>query len=90
MCKDRIALESSVIAEFHGFLELEGVARFLEKGADVCSSRNGATALLLMVLNPYTSYEEMAKISRMVIEKEPRVVCARDGFKMTAFEPRTC
>ena len=63
MPKDRIALESSVIAEFHGFLELEGVARFLEKGADVCSSRNGATALLLMVLNPYTSYEEMAKIS---------------------------
>eukprot|EP00434_Breviolum_minutum_P025955 symbB.v1.2.022947.t1/scaffold2067.1/size90749/7 len=61
------------------------VAKFLEMGADVCCRKNGASALLLMVLNPYTALSEMAQICRMVISKDPQVVCLRDGFKMTAF-----
>ena len=40
-----------------------------------------------MVLNPYSSYEEMITICRMVLEKDPRVVCQRDGFKLTPLEP---
>ena len=39
-----------------------------------------------MVLNPYTSYEEMVPICRMVLEKDPKVVCHRDGFKLAPLD----
>lgn len=61
------------------------VAQFIAAGADVCSKRNSASVLLLMILNPYSSFLEMTKICRMVIEKDPQSVCQRDGFKMTPF-----
>ena len=40
-----------------------------------------------MVLNPYTDYAEMLEICRMVLEKEPKVVAQRDGFKLSPFAP---
>lgn len=61
------------------------VGQYLEMGADVCGRKNGASALLLMILNPYTGFEEMSRICPMVIQKDPQVVCQRDGFKMTPF-----
>eukprot|EP00913_Durusdinium_trenchii_P001288 g1187.t1 len=48
------------------------VAQFIAAGADVCSKRNSASVLLLMILNPYSSFLEMTKICRMVIEKDPQ------------------
>ena len=44
--------------------------------------------IVRMVLNPYSSYEEMVPICRMVLQKSPQVVCQRDGFKLSPLEPR--
>jgi hypothetical protein len=43
-----------------------------------------------MILNPYTGFEEMSRICPMVIQKDPQVVCQRDGFKMTPFAAWRC
>ena len=42
------------------------------------------------VLNPYTSYEEMGPICRMIVQKDPQVVCQRDGFKLAPLETCLC
>mmetsp|Transcript_58702 Transcript_58702/g.137454 ORF Transcript_58702/g.137454 Transcript_58702/m.137454 type:complete len:438 (-) Transcript_58702:229-1542(-) len=67
-------------------LQASIVEQFLSAGASPSVSQNGASALLLMALNPYSSYDEMLPICRMMVEKEPNVVCLRDGFKLSALD----
>lgn len=67
-------------------LQASVVQQYLAAGACPSISQNGASALLLMVLNPYSSYEEMVPICRMVLQKSPQVVCQRDGFKLSPLD----
>eukprot|EP00928_Gymnodinium_smaydae_P089067 TRINITY_DN73071_c0_g1_i1.p1 TRINITY_DN73071_c0_g1~~TRINITY_DN73071_c0_g1_i1.p1 ORF type:complete len:522 (-),score=100.90 TRINITY_DN73071_c0_g1_i1:229-1755(-) len=64
-------------------LKLSKVQKYLERGATPMANRNGASALLLVVLNPYASYETYLEVMRVMISMTPRVVGERDGFKFT-------
>jgi len=59
------------------------VQDFIDRGASPSHSQNGASALLLAVLNPYTSYEELRDIFRILLSADPSVAGMRDGFKLT-------
>eukprot|EP00440_Ansanella_granifera_P019643 gb/GFBE01021340.1/.p1 GENE.gb/GFBE01021340.1/~~gb/GFBE01021340.1/.p1 ORF type:complete len:449 (+),score=82.96 gb/GFBE01021340.1/:1-1347(+) len=66
-------------------LSAEKVQRFLEDGASPSASQHGATALLLAVLNPYSTYGELSKMFRIMLQKEPAVITRRDGFNLSPF-----
>mmetsp|Transcript_73549 Transcript_73549/g.137434 ORF Transcript_73549/g.137434 Transcript_73549/m.137434 type:complete len:439 (+) Transcript_73549:93-1409(+) len=79
--------------ELLGYLEHSGyeakqgikaskVEEFLQSGAVPSHSQNGATALLLLVLNPYSEYTELEKAMRLMLTIEPSVATAQDGFKL--------
>lgn len=67
-------------------VEARHVREFLERGAIPSHTQNGATALLLVVLNPYSLYTELVDIFRMMIQADPGVVAVRDGFKLTPMQ----
>lgn len=57
------------------------VNKFLARGAQPDHSQNGATALLLVVLNPYSKLAELQQIFKMMLEVAPKAAEMRDGFK---------
>lgn len=63
-------------------VEKSQVLGFLERGASPSHSQNGATALLMIILNPYNNYEELIPIFRAMLEKEPGCAAIKDGFKL--------
>mmetsp|Transcript_74743 Transcript_74743/g.173107 ORF Transcript_74743/g.173107 Transcript_74743/m.173107 type:complete len:450 (+) Transcript_74743:96-1445(+) len=75
-------LENQGYKEKRG-VEARRVREFLDCGAAPSHTQNGATALLLVVLNPYSRYAELVEVFDMMIRAEPSVVAARDGFKLT-------
>jgi len=62
-------------------LQAQRVRDFLATGASPRHSQNGATALLMVILNPYTTYEELVAIFRCMLENDPMSATVRDGFK---------
>mmetsp|Transcript_157328 Transcript_157328/g.286451 ORF Transcript_157328/g.286451 Transcript_157328/m.286451 type:complete len:462 (+) Transcript_157328:138-1523(+) len=62
-------------------VEARRVLEFLAKGASLRQSSNGATALHMIQLNPYTSYKELLPIFRSILSKDPLCATLRDGFK---------
>ena len=63
-------------------VEARKVLELLEKGASPRHGQNGATALLMVVMNPYTSYQELLPIFRSMLEKDPGCSTVKDGFKL--------
>mmetsp|Transcript_51178 Transcript_51178/g.121642 ORF Transcript_51178/g.121642 Transcript_51178/m.121642 type:complete len:458 (+) Transcript_51178:121-1494(+) len=74
-------LEQCAYEEKRG-IEAAKVEELIRSGASVAHSQNGATALLLAVLNPYTQYPEAVKAFRAMLTQEPEVAAIRDGFKL--------
>lgn len=62
------------------------VAEFLERGVVPSHNNHGATSLLLVVLNPYTSYDALRQVIHLLLTKEPEVASIRDGFGLTALQ----
>mmetsp|Transcript_35509 Transcript_35509/g.81293 ORF Transcript_35509/g.81293 Transcript_35509/m.81293 type:complete len:444 (+) Transcript_35509:100-1431(+) len=62
------------------------VEEFIRCGAVPSHSQNGATALLLTVLNPYSEHLELQKAMRHMLTAEPSVATAMDGFKLKALQ----
>jgi len=62
------------------------VRSYLEKGASPCTAQTGASALLLCVLNPFSTLDQLIEVFRMMLEKEPEVAGMRDGFKLSALQ----
>eukprot|EP00927_Polykrikos_kofoidii_P066345 TRINITY_DN61962_c0_g1_i1.p1 TRINITY_DN61962_c0_g1~~TRINITY_DN61962_c0_g1_i1.p1 ORF type:complete len:497 (-),score=82.31 TRINITY_DN61962_c0_g1_i1:169-1659(-) len=67
-------------------IEASVVEDYLTRGASPCHAQNGATALLFSVLNPYSKYDQLERVFRCMLEKEPIVVEKRDGFKLSALQ----
>lgn len=70
-------------------VEAQRVLDFLAKGASPCHKthgRNGVTALLLIVLNPYNKYEELLPTFRSMLSADPVCVTIRDGFNLTPMQ----
>jgi hypothetical protein len=63
-------------------VEARRVLDFLAEGASPRQSSNGATALLMIVLNPYNAYEDLLPIFRSMLSMDPICATIRDGFKM--------
>lgn len=64
-------------------VEAQHVAEFLDAGADLSHTQNGATGLLLAVLNPFSQLDELEKVFRLILTKDPSVIAIRDGFRLT-------
>lgn len=62
------------------------IADFLSRGASPRHTQNGATAILLVVLNPYTEYQEALEVFRLMLTADPGCASIRDGFKLTPLE----
>jgi len=62
------------------------VKEFLDAGASPGHTQNGATALLLVVLNPYSDLEELKQVFHMMLTIQPEVATMRDGFKLSALQ----
>mmetsp|Transcript_79928 Transcript_79928/g.226083 ORF Transcript_79928/g.226083 Transcript_79928/m.226083 type:complete len:442 (-) Transcript_79928:152-1477(-) len=63
-------------------VEPRRVRKFLERGASPGHTQFGATALLLLVLNPYSSYAQLVETFRAMLTAEPKVATVRDSFKL--------
>lgn len=63
-------------------VDAKKVLNFLEQGASPRHGQNGATALLMVILNPYTSYEELLPIFQAMLERDPGCSTIKDGFKL--------
>lgn len=57
------------------------VEAFVKRGAQPDHTQNGASALLLVVLNPYSTLQDLQKVFRLMLQATPRVAEMRDGFK---------
>jgi len=71
-------------------LKASKVQAFIQSGAPVrtedSSSSRGmkkAQALLLVVLNPYCSLEELEEVFRLILSADPLAAADRDGFKLS-------
>jgi len=62
------------------------VQAFLERGADPGVTQNGATALQMVVLNPYSSFDELLRVFHLMLSKAPAVAAVRDGFKLAPLQ----
>eukprot|EP00931_Biecheleriopsis_adriatica_P050282 TRINITY_DN29103_c0_g1_i1.p1 TRINITY_DN29103_c0_g1~~TRINITY_DN29103_c0_g1_i1.p1 ORF type:complete len:455 (+),score=82.71 TRINITY_DN29103_c0_g1_i1:27-1391(+) len=69
-----------------GSVEAAKIRQFMDAGASPAASQNGATALSLVVLNPYCSYTELVEVFRTLIAADPTVPSMRDGFKLSPFD----
>mmetsp|Transcript_78566 Transcript_78566/g.163229 ORF Transcript_78566/g.163229 Transcript_78566/m.163229 type:complete len:502 (+) Transcript_78566:115-1620(+) len=58
------------------------VKAYLERGAYPSQSQNGASALLLVVLNPYSPLAELEHIFHDMLSVDPSVAAMLDGFKL--------
>jgi len=67
-------------------VEAAQIAEFLSHGASPRHTQNGATAILLVVLNPYTKYQEAAEIFRLMLTADSGCASIRDGFKLTPLQ----
>lgn len=67
-------------------VKADHVAQFLERGASPSHAQNGATSLLLVVLNPYCHYTEVDKVFRLMMAVDPAVATTRDAFKLAPFQ----
>jgi len=67
-------------------VEAKRVRHYLEQGAAPGHTKNGASALLLIVLNPYSTYEELLQVFQLMISKDPNVPTVRDGFRLTPLQ----
>lgn len=67
-------------------VEAAQVKAFIDRGAWPSHSQNGATALLMVVLNPYSSYSELMQVFPMMIRADPASAATRDGFKLAPMQ----
>lgn len=67
-------------------VEAKRVKEYLDQGAKPSHTQSGATAMLLVVLNPYSRYSELCEVFRMMMERDPGVAAVRDGFKLTPMQ----
>jgi len=67
-------------------VEAARVKDFLDRGAKLRHAPRGATALLLVVLNPYSNVSELDKIFKLMLTADPGVALVRDGFKLSALQ----
>lgn len=67
-------------------VEAGQVQALLARGARPDHSQNGATALLLVVLNPYSKLQELKEVFRLMLQAAPNVAAIRDGFKFTPLQ----
>lgn len=63
-------------------IEAHRVQEYLRRGALPRHSQNGATTLLMIVLNPYNDWEELLQVFGAVLEKDPDCAAVADGFKL--------
>lgn len=78
-------LERRVFDERAG-VEASHVEAMLKRGAQPDHTQNGATALVLVVLNPYSTFQNLQQTFRLMLEAAPRVAGMRDGFKFTPLQ----
>ncbi|CAK0905370.1 unnamed protein product, partial [Prorocentrum cordatum] len=62
------------------------VRDFLDGGARPGHKTNSATALLLVVLNPYSTLAELTEVFRLMLSVDPAVATERDNFKLSALQ----
>jgi len=62
------------------------VKEYLDVGATPSHTQNGATAMLFVVLNPYSRYSELCEVFRMMMQRDPGVAAVRDGFRLTPMD----
>lgn len=67
-------------------VEAREVQALLARGAQPNHTQNGATALLLVVLNPYSTLRELEEVFRAMLEVTPQVAAMRDGFEYTPLQ----
>jgi len=60
------------------------VKDLVAQGARPDHTQNGASALLLAVLNPFSKLEDLQEIFKVMIQARPRVAGLRDGFGLSA------
>lgn len=71
--------------EDKGGVEPDKVAAFLARGATPTQTQNGASALQMVVLNPYSTLEQLDEVYRMLLRADPCVLPMRDGFSLSPF-----
>lgn len=64
-------------------VEPEKIADFLSGGASPRHTQHGASALLLVVLNPYTGITALVEIFRLMLTVDPGSAAVQDCFKKT-------
>jgi len=62
------------------------VRELIHKGAKPDYKQNGATSLLLVVLNPYSRLEQVREAMTAILEVAPHVAAEKDVFQLTAME----
>lgn len=63
-------------------VESRVIAELLARGASPGTSQHKASALCLVVLNPYSRLAELTEVFRLMLTAEPTVIAQRDGFKL--------
>ncbi|CAE8585971.1 unnamed protein product [Polarella glacialis] len=64
-------------------IEAAQVRKFLDRGASPSHKQNRATALLLVVLTPYSTLSELQEVFRLMLSVDPMSAGERDGFKLS-------
>lgn len=68
-------------------VEVQVLKNFIQRGAYLSSfTPDGASAMLLVVLNPYSSYEGLQQVYRLLLETDPALAVTRDVFKLTPLQ----
>jgi len=62
------------------------IRRLIEGGAQPDHKQNGVTALLLVVLNPYSSLPHLQEVFKMMLQAAPGAAAQRDGFKLSPLQ----
>lgn len=75
-------LETSSYEEKQG-VQASKVREFLSMGARPGVKQKGATALLLVVLNPYSCLSELREVFHLMLTADPKAAQERDGFKLS-------
>eukprot|EP00429_Kryptoperidinium_foliaceum_P073860 CAMPEP_0176220700 /NCGR_PEP_ID=MMETSP0121_2-20121125/19349_1 /TAXON_ID=160619 /ORGANISM="Kryptoperidinium foliaceum, Strain CCMP 1326" /LENGTH=389 /DNA_ID=CAMNT_0017559881 /DNA_START=61 /DNA_END=1227 /DNA_ORIENTATION=+ len=72
--------------EDKGCIDPSTIRSFIERGASPAAKQNNATALLLAVLNPYSSLEELHIVFQLFLTACPEVAAIRDGFRLSPLQ----
>lgn len=78
-----LAYLENVNYEEKGGIQACRVRKFLSMGARPGIKQKGATALLLVVLNPYCSVAELQEVFQLMLTADPKAPQERDGFKLS-------